>query len=122
MYSKSEGENTHRPTFSRKTNAKYRQRKKRKENGFHGSFGRTGDPFPTLLAGSVNYFSFWYEGEENDGFIRQLTPLECERLMGLPEGWTALGNKDESISDYARYKAIAVPCAEYIMAGIAEVL
>ncbi|MDQ0273524.1 DNA cytosine methyltransferase [Cytobacillus purgationiresistens] len=100
--------------------------KERNEKGFHGSFGRTGDPFPTLLAGSVNYFSFWYEGEEKEGFIRQLTPLECERLMGLPEGWTALGYKDEAISDYARYKAIgnaiAVPCAEYIMAGIAGVL
>lgn len=100
--------------------------KERNEKGFHGSFGRTGDPFPTLLAGSVNYFTFWYEGEEKEGFIRQLTPLECKRLMGLPEGWTALGNKNEAISDYARYKAIgnaiAVPCAEYIMAGIAEVL
>lgn len=79
-----------------------------------------------MLAGSVNYFSFWYEGEEIEGFIRQITPLECERLMGLPEGWTALGHKDEAISDYARYKAlgnaIAVPCATYIMAGIAEFL
>ncbi len=100
--------------------------KDRNKTGFHGSFGRTHDPFPTLLAGSVNYFSFWYEGEEKEGFIRQLTPLEYERLMGLPEGWTAVGNKEEVISDYARYKAIgnaiAVPCAEYIMAGIAEVL
>ncbi len=98
----------------------------RNKTGFIGSFGRTHDPFPTLLAGSVNYFSFWYEGEEKEGFIRQLTPLECERLMGLPEGWTALGHRDEPISDYARYKAIgnaiAVPCAAYIMAGIAKVL
>ncbi|GGG31832.1 hypothetical protein GCM10007425_28110 [Lysinibacillus alkalisoli] len=100
--------------------------KEKNEKGFHGSFGRTGDPFPTLLAGSVNYFTFWYEGEEGKGFIHQLTPLECERLMGLLEGWTALGNENESISDHTRYKAIgntiAVPCAEYIMAGIAEVL
>ncbi|GIN59918.1 hypothetical protein J8TS2_42370 [Lederbergia ruris] len=100
--------------------------KEKNKTGFIGSFGRTHDPFPTLLAGSVNYFSFWYEGEEQEGFIRQLTPLECERLMELPEGWTALGYKNEAISDYARYKAIgnaiAVPCAEYIMAGIAESL
>ncbi|GAA0316300.1 hypothetical protein GCM10008931_04730 [Oceanobacillus oncorhynchi subsp. oncorhynchi] len=100
--------------------------KDKNETGFIGSFGKTGDPFPTLLAGSVNLFSFWYEGEEKDGFIRQLTPLECERLMGLPEGWTAYGDQDKAISDYARYKAlgnsIAVPCAEYIMAGIADSL
>jgi len=96
--------------------------KDKNKSGFIGSFGRTNDPFPTLLAGSVNIFSFWYEGEEQEGYIRQLTPLECERLMGLPEGWTALGDGNEIISDYARYKAIgnaiAVPCAEYIMAGI----
>lgn len=93
---------------------------------FHGSFGRPTDPFPTLLAGSVNYFSFWHENAEKDGYIRQLTPLECERLMGLPKGWTAYGNKNQVMSDYARYKAlgnsIAVPCAEYIMAGIADSL
>src|SRR5699024_4069169 len=71
--------------------------KDKNKSGFIGSFGRTNDPFPTLLAGSVNIFSFWYEGKEN-----------------------------ESIIDYARYKAIgnsiAVSCAEYIMAGIAESL
>lgn len=53
-------------------------------------------------------------------------PVECERLMGLPEGWTAYGSNGEIISDHARYKAlgnaIALPCAEYIMAGIAETL
>lgn len=100
--------------------------KDKNKSGFIASFGRTNDPFPTLLAGSVNIFSFWYEGKEEEGYIRQLTPLECERLMGLPEGWTAFGNKGEVISDYARYKAIgnaiAVPCAEYIMAGISETL
>src|SRR5699024_11608265 len=73
--------------------------KDKNKSGFIGSFGRTNDPFPTLLAGSVNIFSFWYEGKEQDGYIRQLTPLECERLMGLPEGWTAFGSKDEAIRD-----------------------
>ena len=100
--------------------------KDKNKSGFIGSFGRTGDPFPTLLAVTINIFSFWYEGKEKEGYIRQLTPLECERLMGLPESWTAFGSKDEAISDHARYKAIgnaiAVPCAEYIMAGITEVL
>lgn len=32
-------------------------------SGFIGSFGHTNDPFPTLLAGSINIFSFWYVGE-----------------------------------------------------------
>lgn len=100
--------------------------KAKNQNGFIGSFGRSSDPFPTLLAAGVNYFSFWYEGKEEEGFIRQLTPLECERLMGLPEGWTAYDYEGKVISDNARYKAlgnsIALPCAQYIMAGIAESL
>ena len=96
------------------------------QKGFCASFGRGGEPFPTLLASVTAPFSFWYEGEEQDGFLRVLTPLECERLMGLPENWTKYGCKNEEISDHARYRAlgnsIALPCAEYVMAGIAEVM
>jgi len=86
------------------------------------SFGRPDDPFPTLLTGNVNMFSIWYGDDYKNGIVRHLTPTESERLMGLPEGWTAYGCKGETISDGARYKAlgnaIALPCAEYIMAGI----
>jgi len=50
--------------------------------------------------------------------IRRLTPLECERLQGFPDGWTDL----PGASDSARYKAlgnsVAIPCVEYIMRGI----
>ena len=96
------------------------------QKGFCASFGRGGEPFPTLLASVTSPFSFWYEGEESDGFLRVLTPLECERLIGLPENWTKYGCKNEEISDHARYRAlgnsIALPCAEYVMAGIAEVM
>ena len=54
--------------------------------------------------------------------IRRLTPLECERLQGFPDGWTAL----PGTSDSARYKAlgnsVAIPCVEFIMRGIVAVL
>ena len=94
------------------------------QSAFLASFGRPDEPFPTLLAKAVNMISFWYEGEEKDGVLRNLTPVECERLMGLPEGWTAYGNLGQPISDNARCKAlgnaIALPCADYIMAGIAD--
>lgn len=50
--------------------------------------------------------------------IRRLTPLECERLQGFPDGWTDL----PSASDSARYKAlgnsVAIPCVEYVMRRI----
>jgi len=44
--------------------------------------------------------------------VRRLTPLECERLQGLPDGWTDIGDwvdekgKTHKCSDAARYKAI----------------
>ena len=50
--------------------------------------------------------------------IRRLTPLECERLQGFPDGWTAL----PGAADSARYKAlgnsVAIPCVAYVLRGI----
>lgn len=50
--------------------------------------------------------------------VRRLTPTECERLQGLPDGYTDGG------SDTARYKALgngmAQPCADYVMRRIVE--
>ena len=49
--------------------------------------------------------------------IRRLTPLECERLQGLPEQWTLINTK--KCTDSARYKAIgngmAQPCPDFII-------
>lgn len=93
---------------------------------FRDSFGFATDPFPTLLASAVNPFAFYYEDDPLDGCIRYVTETEAERLMGLPEGWTAYGAEGEAISAAQRQQAlgnaIALPCAEYIMAGIREVL
>jgi DNA (cytosine-5)-methyltransferase 1 len=44
--------------------------------------------------------------------VRRLTPLECERLQGYPDGWTDIGDWTDSngkvrkTSDAARYKAL----------------
>jgi DNA (cytosine-5)-methyltransferase 1 len=50
--------------------------------------------------------------------IRRLTPTECERLQGFPDGWT------EGISDSQRYKclgnAITVRVAEEIIKKLAK--
>lgn len=93
---------------------------------FQGSFGRPTDPFPTVAASAVNIFAFWYTDDPAGGCVRFLTELECERLMGLPEGWTKYGAEGEEISSAQRYKAlgnaVALPCADYIMAGIREVM
>ena len=96
------------------------------QTGFRACFGKNGEPFPTLLASIGQPFVFWYEGAEQDGVIRDLTPLECERLMGLLEGWRAYGCKNELITNrtrcFALDKIIALPCMQYIMVGIAEVM
>ena len=59
---------------------------------------------------------------ETYGYVRRLTPLECERLTGVPDGWTLID--DASCSDTARYKAIgngmAQPCPDWIMRKIKE--
>lgn len=93
---------------------------------FLGSFGKSTDPFPTLLAGGLTVFALWREGREAEGVITWLTPTEGERAMGLPDGWTAFGHDGRPISARARQKAlgnsIALPCAEYIMAGVKEEL
>lgn len=50
--------------------------------------------------------------------VRRLTPVECERLMGFPDGWTDISVKGKPASKSVRYKAlgnsIAVPVLEWI--------
>jgi DNA (cytosine-5)-methyltransferase 1 len=58
--------------------------------------------------------------------VRRLTPMECERLQGFPDGWTAYGHDGKAISDCARYKAlgnsVAVPCVEFILKRMVEAI
>lgn len=60
-----------------------------------------------------------YPAVRQDMQVRRLTPLECERLQGFPDGWTA------SLSDSARYRtlgnAVAVPVAQWIAAQITSI-
>ena len=50
--------------------------------------------------------------------VRRLTPKECERLQGFPDGWT------EGQADSNRYKqmgnAVAVPVVEWIIGRLVE--
>ena len=62
------------------------------------------------------------QGTGRPKLIRRLTPLECERLQGFPDNWTAIPNA----SDSSRYKAlgnsVAIPCVDYVLHGISLVL
>ena len=60
--------------------------------------------------------------------VRRLTPLECERLQGYPDGWTDIGEwvdsngKKHKTSDASRYKAlgnsIALPPWKWVLKRI----
>jgi len=54
------------------------------------------------------------------GVVRRLTPLECERLQGFPDGWT------EGQADGHRYKqlgnAVAVPVVSWIIERLMKVV
>ena len=62
--------------------------------------------------------------------VRRLTPTECERLQGYPDGWTDLGEwvdskgKTHKDADMPRYKAlgnsIALPQWYYVLGGISD--
>ena len=64
--------------------------------------------------------------------VRRLTPMECERLQGYPDGWTDIGEwtdskgKKHQTSDTSRYKAlgnsIALPFWYWMMQNMAEYL
>lgn len=72
--------------------------------------GEDGQPSPTLTVGFV-------PGVGTRSIVRRLTPMECERLQGFPDGWTG------EQTDGHRYKqmgnAVAVPVVNWIVAGIA---
>ena len=93
---------------------------------FLRSFGKRTDVFPTLLASDQTAFAYYDEDAPEDGCIRYPTEAECERLMGLPTDWTRYGADGAEIRSASRYAAlgnsVALPCAEYIMEGIAEAL
>lgn len=62
--------------------------------------------------------------------VRHLTPLECERLQGFPDGWTDIGKWTDSkgkirkAADSARYKAlgnsIAIPPWTFVLKRLCQ--
>lgn len=78
-----------------------------------------GDPCHTLSTDSRNYVV------REKHIVRRLTPLECERLQGFPDGWTDIGDwvdskgKKHKAADSPRYKAlgnsIALPPWKWVL-------
>lgn len=93
--------------------------------------GADGDPAFALLANHPHMVASEVAdkpAEVNPMLVRRLTPLECERLQGFPDGHTLIGWKGkpaEECPDGPRYKAIgnsmAVPVMRWIGRRIAAV-
>ena len=73
------------------------------------------------------------EGEDMRYIVRRLTPLECERLQGFPDGWTDIGDWTDNKgkirkgeSDAPRYKAlgnsIALPFWQWMAERMVKIL
>ena len=52
--------------------------------------------------------------------VRRLTPVECERLQGFPDGYTDIQPKGKATPDGPRYKALGNSMAVPVMAWIGQ--
>ena len=66
------------------------------------------------------------EGDNMDYIVRRLTPVECERLQGLPDNFSDVECNGKPASDSQRYKAIgngmAQPCADFVLSKVVRAL
>ena len=54
------------------------------------------------------------------GSVRRLTPRECERLMGLPDDWTAIDWRGRPAPDGRRYRAIGNSMAAPVIGWVLD--
>ncbi len=47
--------------------------------------------------------------------VRRITPVECERLQGFPDRWTAVPYRNKPAADGPRYKALGNSMAVPVM-------
>ena len=89
------------------------------------NFREGGETNGTLQAKSNGGISYNLQNTVRTGMIvRRLTPMECERLQGFPDGWTDIGEwrdskgKRHKDADSPRYKAlgnsIALPFWDFL--------
>ena len=67
--------------------------------------GKPGQGYPATFTGTA---------------VRRLTPTECERLQGFPDGWTDVVHRGKPAADAPRYKAIGNSMAVPVLAWIGD--
>lgn len=97
------------------------------------NFCESGETNGTLQAKSNGGISYNLQNTVRTGMVvRRLTPMECERLQGFPDGWTDIGEwvdekgKKHKAADSPRYKAlgnsIALPFWDWMLRRMARYL
>jgi DNA (cytosine-5)-methyltransferase 1 len=113
----------------------------------NGNNPKAGDPCHPLAAGAhppaiAQVMAFdWQSGGDSRGLdpkptaqlqscqtpavmqamaVRRLTPVECERLQGFPDGYTDIQPKGKATPDGPRYKALGNSMAVPVMAWIGK--
>lgn len=77
-------------------------------------------PYPSETAGTVRAGHNVGGGAiSSAASVRRLTPVECERLQGYPDGWTATSGGREQ-SDSARYRQLGNSIAVPVFAWVAR--
>jgi len=95
-----------------------------------GTLGIATEQAPTLRSGCDNYGLNNGGGKPGQGYpavlthqVRRLTPIECERLQGMPDNHTRIpwrGKPAEDCPDGPRYKAIGNSMAVPVMRWIGQ--
>lgn len=95
------------------------------QDRFRGDDGRGYDRPPPVSVeqiGTLETVKPWHVAA--GPVVRRLTPTECERLMGFPDGYTAVARRGAPAKDGPRYRALgnskAVPVVRWIGQRIAE--
>jgi site-specific DNA-cytosine methylase len=83
------------------------------QNGGNGDGFTIGGPMYTLNATGVH-------GVAQQMAVRRLTPTECERLQGFPDGYTDIQPNGKQTPDGPRYKALGNSMAVPVMRWIGE--
>jgi len=76
---------------------------------------------PTLTATEYKGKTFVYPTSHTHGSaVRRITPTECERLQGFPDGHTAIPYRNKPAADGHRYKALGNSMAVPVIAWLGK--
>jgi len=111
------------PATNQQTYVAYLMREREGKAG--GGKGLLLSPESSLSLLAANDQRLWIDDEQAT-VLRKLMPIECERLMGWGDNWTAHGADGEPLADTHRYRmcgnGVASPVARWIAEQVGRVL